>query len=236
MIEIIKNMKNEPRSLQTFRLDPLSDGRFNTYSNKIGLSELREKLLKEQGYICCYCMSRINISNSSEIEKTKIEHYQPRDNSREIEVHYNNLYLACDGRKQCNTYDKKKLDTYKNCRCKYKREQAFLQHCDTCKDDRELNYIKLDKITQNKIKYKSSGIIYSEDKNIDCELNHVLNLNTIRLVANRKQVKLILWNHLPKENNWSKPKIKSIIYKYEHSVKKPPYIGYLLYLLNKKIR
>jgi hypothetical protein len=68
MIEIIKDMKNEPQSLQKFRANPASDGIFNTYSNENVLSELRKILLKEQGYICCYCMSSINISNANTIE------------------------------------------------------------------------------------------------------------------------------------------------------------------------
>lgn len=235
MIEIIKNMKNEPQSLQEFRADSSSDGIFNTYSNKNGLSELRNILLKEQGYICCYCMSSINISSANEIEKTKIEHYQARDGNRNVEVHYKNLYLSCDGRKQCSDNSKISLDTYKSCRCKYKNGKAFLQHCDTCKGNRKLNYIKLDKTTQDKVKYTSSGIIYSDDKNIDYELNHILNLNTDRLIYNRKQAKLALWKQLPKQKIWSPNMIKKILLKYKNSDKKSPYIGILLYFLNKKL-
>jgi hypothetical protein len=235
MIEIIKDMKNESQSLQRFRANPASDGTFKSYSKENSLSELREILLKEQGYICCYCMSSINISSANTIEKTKIEHYQARDGSRKVEVHYKNLYLACDGRKQCSDNDEKYLNTYKSCRCKYKDGKSFLQHCDTCKGNRKLDYIKLDKITQDKIKYTSSGIIYSDDENIDYELNHILNLNTDRLISNRKQAKSALWKQLPKQKTWSANLIKKILLKYKNSDKKSPYIGILLYFLNRKL-
>ena len=38
---------------------------------------LRQSLLKEQGYLCAYCMSKIR-------DKVKIEHYKPRDAQNEI--------------------------------------------------------------------------------------------------------------------------------------------------------
>ena len=43
---------------------------------------LRKSLLEEQGYICCYCMSRIDCKNS------KIEHFKPQSLHRDKQIDY----------------------------------------------------------------------------------------------------------------------------------------------------
>ena len=53
-------------------------------------TELRENLLKEQGYICAYCMKRIR-----DEKDTKIEHYRARNMDNELE--YTNLLAVCYG-------------------------------------------------------------------------------------------------------------------------------------------
>ena len=45
------------------------------YENFRKKNELRQSLLKEQGYICCFCMRRIEDSN----ETTKIAHIFPQN-------------------------------------------------------------------------------------------------------------------------------------------------------------
>jgi phospho-2-dehydro-3-deoxyheptonate aldolase len=49
---------------------------------------LRKILLDEQGYICCYCMSRINCENS------KIEHFKPQSKYKELQLDYKNLFIV----------------------------------------------------------------------------------------------------------------------------------------------
>ena len=63
MKHIIKG--KEPLSLVKHRLKPFSD--YDNYSKKY---ELRISLLTKQGYICCYCMQRINDF------RMKIEHWK----------------------------------------------------------------------------------------------------------------------------------------------------------------
>lgn len=53
-------------------------------------AELKESLLQEQGYICCYCMSRISA------ERMKVEHFRPRRYTESI-MEYGNLLGACLG-------------------------------------------------------------------------------------------------------------------------------------------
>ena len=52
---------------------------------------VRQSLLKEQGYICCYCQRRINLNNSH------IEHFKPKDESRypELSLEYTNFLASC---------------------------------------------------------------------------------------------------------------------------------------------
>ena len=51
---IEKNIQNEPKSLRLHRQKSFSD-----YSNYAEKDDLRKALLEEQGYICCYCLSRV---------------------------------------------------------------------------------------------------------------------------------------------------------------------------------
>jgi uncharacterized protein (TIGR02646 family) len=66
-------------------------------------SDLRSVLLEEQGYICCYCCSRIenrgeNRANPQQ-DFTVVEHFKPKDISQfpEFTFHYPNLFASCDG-------------------------------------------------------------------------------------------------------------------------------------------
>ncbi|MEG5067540.1 retron system putative HNH endonuclease [Microcoleus sp. B3-A4] len=60
-------------------------------------AELLNVLLKEQGYICCYCGRRISSSHNSHIE-----HLKPKSKSRspsyaDLVVTYTNLLASCNG-------------------------------------------------------------------------------------------------------------------------------------------
>ena len=72
---------------------------------------LRESLLKEQGYLCAYCMRRIN-----DAQDTKIEHYKAR--TPENELQYHNLLAVCKGGEdglpsaRCCDTKKDKLEPY----------------------------------------------------------------------------------------------------------------------------
>ena len=112
---------------------------------------LRESLLKEQGYLCAYCMSRIDNEN------TKIEHYVPRNNENELD--YKNLLAVCEGKSFGN--EKKH------------------QHCDTQKGNRTLQIDPQNQSHISQISYKPDGTIYSKDGKFDNDLNKVLNLNGI---------------------------------------------------------
>lgn len=186
MRRIIKN--EEPKSFALYRrnnnLSPKAD--YNDNMKKNENKELRESLIKEQGYICCYCMQRITLQNDSTTQ-TKIEHFKPQsiyngtDGKEDLRLIYSNLFLACKG----EGVD----DNNKKYNC-----------CDSKKLKRELHFIDLlDDSIEKKIKYSSSGIIFSKSANlndndssvitcIDDELNKILNLNNQSLKKWRKEV------------------------------------------------
>lgn len=51
--------------------------------------DLHDTLLKEQGYLCCYCEMRVTRSNSH------IEHFKPRTFYPELSLEYSNLLASC---------------------------------------------------------------------------------------------------------------------------------------------
>lgn len=58
--------------------------------------ELKENLVDEQGYICCYCNREIRVSDAT------IEHFKEKGKSEyfDLAFDYNNLLLSCDGYEQ----------------------------------------------------------------------------------------------------------------------------------------
>jgi uncharacterized protein (TIGR02646 family) len=154
MKKIIK--QSEPRSLVEHRSQ--TNANYDNYSEK---DKLRGSLLKEQGYICCYCMSRITS------EQMKIEHWQPQTKYASQQLDYRNLLGACMGNQGARPQN---------------------QHCDTRKGDYEItiNPIEGDKNCENLIKYRPDGKIYSDDVSVNHDLNETLNLNLGFLKKNRK--------------------------------------------------
>jgi uncharacterized protein (TIGR02646 family) len=52
-------------------------------------AELHQKLLTEQGWVCCYCGRRI------EQQSSHIEHFRPQECYPELALDYENLYASC---------------------------------------------------------------------------------------------------------------------------------------------
>ncbi|WP_421918861.1 hypothetical protein [Marinifilum sp.] len=76
--------------------DSRSDIWSEFWNNKNGSKQkkrLRECLLVDQGYVCCYCGRRINI------QETVIEHLEPKENADRL-TNFNNLYASCSGGNQ----------------------------------------------------------------------------------------------------------------------------------------
>ena len=76
--------------------------------------DLKNALLEEQGYICCYCTQRIEYSTM------KVEHFKSRNKHPKLKAEYSNLLGACQGNEKLKSDNKKR-------------------HCDTCKDGDDFN-------------------------------------------------------------------------------------------------
>ena len=113
---------------------------------------LRTSLLKEQGYLCAYCMSRIN----DEFDKVKIEHYNARTLDNELD--YKNLLAVCTGNLAGSDLER--------------------QHCDTKKGNTPLHIDPQNPNHIKQISYKSNGTIYAKNNtDFDDDFNNTLNLN-----------------------------------------------------------
>ena len=92
MKQIVKS-NTEPQALVNYRND--SNGLNYTWTSFRNpyKNDSKAYLLKEQGYICAYCMQRISIA------EMKIEHLNPRHNSEtELEkLSDNNMVAVCKG-------------------------------------------------------------------------------------------------------------------------------------------
>lgn len=127
-------------------------------------SVVLDSLMKEQGYICAYCMQRI----SNERGKATIEHIVPRSYARDKELDYRNMVAVCNGNRDAR--DNK------------------IKTCDAHRGNAKMIVNPLDPTTLSGIGYRKNGKIYSTDERINQDLDVVLNLNCMerRLPENRK--------------------------------------------------
>ncbi len=178
-------------------------------SNKSG--NLRKQLLEEQGYICCYCMQRISCDNS------RIEHFKSQEHNRKYQIQYKNLFVACN-----NSHGKSFAE----------------QHCDVRKADIDLT-TKLNLSSSssiNKIKYKNDCTIYSDDNDIDTDINNILNLNLEIIKKSRLQA---LNNLTQCIIAWDKNTLDKLIQKYSIKNSEGKYAQFsemLVWKLKKKVR
>lgn len=159
---IRKDPSNEPREVQEKRLTPGST--FDALPKK----PLRLALLKEQGYLCAYCMKRIH----NDSKKTRIEHWAPR--TAENEKNYSNLLCTCDG----NEGNKGN------------------EHCDVLKKNRAIRISPLEKECEILVRFDPGGKAYSKDEHIEMEINEILGLNRSFIVEERRRLLDILKGQL----------------------------------------
>lgn len=182
-------------------------------------SDLRDSLMKEQGYICAYCMRRIPAHDKAADETTRIEHIIPQSAlSREERMDYRNMVICCPGA-ITSTAEKE---------C----------HCDRRKKETPVSFTPFDQNFIDTISYKTDGSIMSSDATYDREMNEILNLNAMVLKANRKAVRNSLIESLGK-NGWKKGNIEKILKVYQEkdtAGKKKEYCGVVISYLTKKLR
>jgi uncharacterized protein (TIGR02646 family) len=133
MKQIIKG--NEPPDLLKYRLTKDLNVSYDNFRPK---DSLKEYLLKEQGYICAFCMRRISKNNM------EIAHWEPIKIKPERQLDYKNHLGSCEGN----------------------RGNSGLLHCNARQEDTLLKINPADplKNCENSIKYNNKGEIFSDDK------------------------------------------------------------------------
>lgn len=210
----------EPTSLTKYKKE--SNAYFDGYAEK---DDVREQLLKEQGYLCGYCMKRIK-----NIEDVKIEHVVPQSVLKEDErkaLDYKIMIGVCYGN-EGNARGKKSLT------------------CDAHRGNDDIHVTPFDEYSISQIKYDSEGRITSEDENIRKTVEETLNLNydgpDAYLVQNRKNVlkeckkKL---REMQEEGTWKKRNLEKILRYYMQPNEKgeyPPFSGIAIWYINKKLK
>jgi uncharacterized protein (TIGR02646 family) len=204
----------EPNSLIEYRAgqtQPYSKNVFDYFAHK---DELRESLLQEQGYLCCYCMRRIAASTM------KIEHWASQSQYRESALSYDNLLGACYGGEG---------------------KPFAAQHCDTHKGNTPLtlNPVQVGDC-ERLIRYTASGEILSDVPQIDTDLNETLNLNLGWLKMNRAAIVRAVIEGLKRKQpkgTWTRPLIEKEINRWR-TLKNGKYREYCqvaIYILEKRV-
>jgi uncharacterized protein (TIGR02646 family) len=175
------------------------------------IAELQESLLKEQGNLCCYCMTRIDEG------KMKVEHWKPRKAYPELILEYSNLMAACTG------------------------DFCSEQHCDTLKGHTEIAINPVDKKNNVEaiIKYSwSTGAIeVAEPYRMD--VYETLNLNHPILRENRKKTLDALFKVLSTNKKYTESEYNKQLKKFTDRDKQGmfhPYCMIIVRFLEKKLR
>ncbi len=213
MISVTKS--HEPPSLQHYRLQPgaVFDGQDFTPVKQ----DIREQLVAEQGYLCAYCMSRIEADD----RQMKVEHWHSRKKYPEEQLSYANLLGCCCGNEGLP-------DSH--------------AHCDTKKRKVDLLFSPAEPGHHQRLKihYEFNGTIKSDNPEFDRQLGGVLNLNHSRLMDNRKSV----WSSVTKTlsritGKATRVQIEELLLKWcrkDGEGKLKEYTGVAIYYLNKKLQ
>ena len=205
----------EPPSLTRYRKLP-----YAYYDGFYKKADIRESLLREQGFLCAYCMRRIDQ------EHTRIEHWKPEAELSELEkLDYSNMLAVC----------------YENSEGLPEKDQT----CDTRKGQQEITVDPRRETHIATIGYqKGTGFIFSENEVIDADLNERLNLNCTKqsLPENRRAVLRRVIQEMSerqKTGNWKTADIARMIRIYseaDETGRKKEYAGIVLWYLKRKQR
>lgn len=192
---------SEPNAWMRYRLTQGAEFR--------AIPELKDSLLKEQGYLCAYCMARIDKDHM------KVEHFKPQSLYPQDIFVYGNLLACCLGKTQ---------------------EKS---HCDTSKGNAEVSLSPLSPSCIDTLSYESgTGKIKSSDLDYERELDRILHLNTPIIKQNRLRVLQGAIQAL-RSVGFNSGAIGSLLKKWDavdREGKRKPYCGIVIYFLEKKLK
>jgi len=205
MIRIVKG--REPLAWSAQKATP----GFSTFER---IPELADALLREQGYICAYCMRRIPARDPGSDTTTKIEHIISQEDRPDLQLDYRNMVICCPGMMDNEA------------------------HCDTRKMGNSVSFDLFTSALQDSMQYRlSSGEIVSDDNAWDVEINQLLHLNHKRIKMNRKNALLGVIAAITK-TGWSHATIAAQLKKWgnlNEEGKRESYCGIVIWYLQKKL-
>lgn len=197
----------EPREWAEYRKTPGAD--YNS------IPELRAALAKEQGYICAYCMCRLEVPENTRVQTNRVEHIKCRERFDNLKLDYSNMVMCCKGLS--------------------KNEE----HCDLSKKSMDISFSPLDGSFIETISYNTrTGEIKVVDKNIQEEINKIICLNLPIIKRNRLEVLRGIIQSLDRYN-WNAAKLRRELLHWENRDANgmfEPYCGIVLWKLKKAIK
>lgn len=196
-----------------------------SYFEQLPKDDLREAMLKEQHYLCAYCMR--SLPNK---ESVRIEHWYPLSKARDTAIDYQNLLAVCEG--------------------VYSDQQQRQPCCDNSKSGKEIQLDPRNQAMMDHIQYESNGTLYfdaptwmgqDDKKTIDSDIKDTLRLNGMdsELTIGRR----IVWNRsrdlldsLRKKGKCTASNVELLIQKIEEQEKYPQYAGVMLFYYKRWLR
>lgn len=220
MLYILK--QTEPPELTALRKTPIAiDSENPQVTRKANYNDLKDdirkkvkvELLKEQGYLCAYCMRPI--------DDVRIEHQQPQADFPELDLQYSNFLGVCVGFYNRNTHP-----------------DHLKPHCEKVRGSTPLKINPLVPETIAQLKYTGNGRIISDDATIYKDIDETLILNLDILRKERLDVLDGVKEGL--KIRYTNPTISDIqtqIQKYSNfkDGKREKYCGIVLYYLEKEL-
>lgn len=234
--QAVINKVNEIKRSSEWKAIPDDDTRaIRAQFDLLPKDEIRECLLKEQRYLCAYCMKRIENDGMH----MTIEHWYPLSKDKERALEYSNMLGVCDGGRKVNLPE----------------GMHRILCCDAYKgDETEMTLNPMNQQQMQLIKYTKNGEIYTdpEDRDLENDIKYKLRLNgkldakgnlvadtSTQLLKGRREAYekcQSFFEQLNRMGKCSSNMLKKKIEDIESQEKMPEFAGVTLFFLNKKYR
>jgi uncharacterized protein (TIGR02646 family) len=221
---ILIKKSREPNELLAYRKK--SDASYSGMPWEIKAS-IKKSLVREQGHLCAYCMSRLPDNGLDDPGNTDvtIEHWNPQKPAGGKVAHdaldYRNMLAVCNGNRGGHGGN---------------------MTCDASKGNKRLTVNPLKEDTLYGIYYTSNGEIHSSNAEVDKDLVDTLNLNctAVSLPQRRLEALRRMWAIIHKrcaDKEATRGMLQSMLREYEDASEyKTPYVGILTNWLKRKLR
>lgn len=183
---------------------------------------VRDALLQDQGFLCCYCMRRVEPGKHS----VRIEHHQSQSSAPERDLDWDNLLAACSGARKLRGRAKDDATARKVPRSE--------QTCDNRKGDEVITINPLD-TSVDTIRYLNDGRIRHPIAQLQQDIDERLNLNVDFLVNDRLAARDELIERLRQElgpdKSWTSASLQRYLDARRQGTCLPRYFGYIEALL-----